>query len=136
MLLDDSGIVRRVGRRRSVELQRDEKRRVSDRLEKAGPAQLVRDRYRVGRLSLRVQRDNGFEDVGVGGLVEVLGRASLHTGCDRVAGQEHRPDQGFLCLEVVRWDASTHHLQMTGPRRLSKAWTMVQLPFPGSPEDR
>ena len=116
MLLHDARIVRSICRGRSVELQGDEQRRVPDDFEKPCPPQLVCDGDRVGRLPLRVEGDDRFEDMGMGGLVEVFGGAPLDAGCDGVARQQHRPDQGFLRLEVVRWDSPAHHLQMTGPR--------------------
>jgi len=60
----------------------------------------------VDGLALPVQRHDRVVDVRVRRLVEV-GRVDpdLGRGADRVARQEHRPEQRLLRLEVVRRDA-------------------------------
>ena len=48
------------------------------------------------------ERAHGVEDVAVGRLVEVVGRAGLDRGRDGVARQQHGAEQRFLGLQVVR----------------------------------
>ena len=76
----------------------------ADGVEQSGPAELVGHGDRVGRLALGVQGADGVEDVAVGGLVEVVGRAALDAGGDGVAAEQHGAEQGLLGLEVVGRD--------------------------------
>ena len=51
VLLHDVRVVRRVRRRRSVHLERDQHRRVADGVEQSRPAELVGNSHRVGGLA-------------------------------------------------------------------------------------
>ena len=104
VLLDDPGVAAGVGDGRRGGLQGDEGGRATDGVEQAGPAQLLGDGDRVGRLTGRRQRGDGLEDVAVGRLVEVLGVEHLGGDGDGVLGQQHRPEERLLGLEVVGWD--------------------------------
>ena len=104
MVLDDLGVPAGVGRGRRARLQAHQRGRAADGVEQARPAQLVGDGHRVGRLAGAVERGDGLVDVAVGGLVEVVGPQALGRHGDGVLGQEHRPQEGLLGLEVVRGD--------------------------------
>ena len=107
-LVDDARVVTRVGRRRRVALDLQQRGATADVVEQVGAAQLLGDGDRVGRLALTVQRLDGLVDVAVRGLVEVAGLdVRLDRRGDRVAREEHRPEQRLLGLEVVRRDAAT-----------------------------
>ena len=77
VLLDDLGVVARVGDRRRVGLQRNEDGGVADRLEHTRALQLVGHRHRVDGLAPLHERLDGAEDVPVRRLVEVGRRALL-----------------------------------------------------------
>ncbi len=102
VLLDDVGVVARVGDRRRVGQQRDEDGAVADRLEYARALQLVGHRHRVDGLAPLHERLDGAEDVAVRRLVEVGRRALLDADRCRVVGEEHGPEQRLLGLDVVR----------------------------------
>ena len=101
VLLDDRRVVPRVGDRRRVGLQRDEDRGVADGVEQARALELVGHRHRVDGLAPLHEGLDGPEDVPVGRLVEVARAAQLDADRRRVVGQEHRPEQRLLGLEVV-----------------------------------
>ena len=101
------GVVTRVGRRRRVGLDLQQRDATADVVEQVGAPQLLGDGDRVGRLALAVQRLDGLVDVAVRGLVEVAGLdVRLDRGGDRVAREQHRAEQRLLGLEVVRGHAS------------------------------
>ena len=102
VLLDDVGVVPRVGDRRRVGLQRDEDRRVADLLEHPGALELVGHGHRVDGLAPLHEGPDGPEDVPVRRLVEVARRAPLDPDRRRVVRQQHGPEQRLLGLEVVR----------------------------------
>ena len=107
VLLDDPGVVLGVADRRRVGLQRDEHRRVADHL-RAGP------RRRSSSVTVTQSAGSPWLNSEVTAakmwpwdvLVEVLGLADLHGRGDGVPGQQHRPEQRLLRLEVVRRDPS------------------------------
>ena len=93
VLLDDLRVVPRVGDRRGVGLQRDEDGRVADLLEQPRALELVGHRDGVDRLAPLHERLDRREDVPVGRLVEVAGRAvSMPDRCG-VGRQQHGPEQ-------------------------------------------
>ena len=104
VLLDDPGVapalvVAGVGRE---DLRQD--RGPTDGLEQARAPKLVGNGDGVGGLAGRVERVDRVEDVAVGGLVEV-GRVDRAGGLTDGRGrQHHRPEQGLLRVEVMRWD--------------------------------
>ena len=101
VLLDDLGVVARVGDRRRVGLQRNEDGRVPDRLEHPRALQLVGHRHRVDGLAPLHERLDGAEDVPVRRLVEVGRRALLYPDRRRVVGEEHGAEQRLLGLDVM-----------------------------------
>ncbi len=82
-------------------LEGDEGGGTADGVEQPGSPQLLGDGDRVGGLAGGRQRGDGLEDVAVGRLVEVLGVEDLRGDGDGVLGEEHRPEEGLLGLEVV-----------------------------------
>ena len=76
----------------------------ADVLELAPLLQLVRERDRVHRLALRVEREGGAVDLRVGLPVEVPCVEDLADGADRPGGEHHRPEDRLLGLEVLRRD--------------------------------
>ena len=101
VLLDDLGVVARVGDRGRVGLQGDEDRWVPHLLHHPGALELVGHGHRVDRLAPLHEGPDGPEDVPVRRLVEVAGRAPLDPHRRRVVRQQHRPEQRLLRLEVV-----------------------------------
>ena len=101
VLLDDLGVVPRVGDRGRVGQQRNEDGAVADRLEHPRALQLVGHRHRVDGLAPLHERLDGAEDVPVRRLVEVGRRALLYPDRRRVVGEEHGPEQRLLRLHVM-----------------------------------
>jgi hypothetical protein len=101
VLLDDGGVVPGVGDGRGVGLQRNEHRRIPDRLEQPGTLELVGDGHRVDGLPPFNERSDGAEDVPVRRLVEVGGPALLYPDRCGVVGEEHGPEQRLLRFHVV-----------------------------------
>ena len=66
-----------------------------------GAPQLVGHRDRVDRLPRVEEGGDGAEDVPVGRLVEVVGRADLDGGRDGVGREQHGAEQRLLGLEIV-----------------------------------
>jgi len=102
VLLHDGGVVPRVGDGGGIGLQRDEDRRVPDRLEQARALELVGDRHRVDGLPPFDEGVDGSEDVPVRRLVEVSGRTLLDGHRRRIVGEQHGSEERFLRFEVVR----------------------------------
>jgi hypothetical protein len=92
-LVHDLGVVGGVRRRRrGLELQ--QRLAAAELLEQVGAAQLLGHRDRVDGLALAVEGQHGLVHVGVGRLVEVRRvDVGLDRGGDRVARQQHRPEQ-------------------------------------------
>ena len=109
VLLHDGGVVAGVGDGRGVGLQRDEHRGVPYGVEQPRALELVGDGHRVDRLSPLHEGPYGTEDVAVGRLVEVSGRALLDGHRRRVVGEQHGTEEGLLGLEVVRGDPAVRH---------------------------
>ena len=115
VLLDDLGVVARVGDRRRVGLQRDEDGRVADRLEHPRALQLVGHRHGVDGLAPLHERLDGAEDVPVRRLVEVGRDALLDPDRRRVVGEQHGPEQRLLGLDVVRAAPARRSARVAGP---------------------
>ena len=106
MLLDDACVARRVGGGGRARLQRDQRRRAAHGVEEVGPAQRLGHGDGVDRLTLPVQRADRLVHVAVGRLVEVVGaEVDVDGGGDRVAAEEHGPEERLLGFEVVGRDA-------------------------------
>ena len=76
-------------------------------VEEVGAAQLVGDGDGVDRFADAVERHHRVVDVGVGRLVEVGGLyPGLGGRADRIARQEHGPEQRLFGFQVVRRDAA------------------------------
>jgi hypothetical protein len=102
VLLDDLGVVTRVGDGRRVGQQRNEDRAVPDRLQDARALQLVGHRHCVNGFAPLHERLDGAEDMPVRRLVEVGRRALLYPDRRRVVGEEHGPEQRLLGFDIVR----------------------------------
>ena len=76
----------------------------ADVVELAPLVQLVDQRDRVDRLALRIEPERGAVDERVAAAVEVAGVDYLADGADRARREQHRPEDGLLRLEVLRWD--------------------------------
>ena len=101
-LLDDLGVVLGVRAGRDERRQLCDLRGASDPLELAPLVELVRHRDRVDRLALAVQRERRPVDRAVRIAVEIGGVEHLRDGSDRVRREQHRPEHGFLRLEILR----------------------------------
>ena len=125
-LADDLRVVRRVRRRGGRGLQPEQRLASAERVEKVGATQLVRDRDRVDGFALPVERHDRVVDVSVRGLVEV-GRLDACFGgrADRVARQQHRPEQRFLGVEIVGGNPA----DVSTPRRF-QCLNHCCVPFP------
>ena len=97
----DAGVVGGVGRRRH---QRDEGVQVggaADAGQLARRGERVDHHDRVGRLAPPVEIEDGVEDGGVRGPVEVRGPQHLDDVGDRVLGEHHRAEDALLGGDVV-----------------------------------
>ena len=63
--------------------------------------ELVDERDRVHRLALRVEGERGAVDLRVAVSVKVGGVEDFADRPDRAGGEQHRPEDGFLGLEVL-----------------------------------
>ncbi len=102
VLLDDLGVVGGVADGRRGGLQIEEQRRSPDLVEQAGPGQLLGHGDGVDGLAGAVEAHDGVVHVAVGRLVEVIGIERFDHLGDRLARQQHRPEDRFLRPEVVR----------------------------------
>ena len=73
----------------------------ADVLELATFFQLVDECDRIDWLALCVQRERGAIDLRVALAVEVRRIEDLAHRPDRARGEQHCPEDGFLCLEVL-----------------------------------
>ena len=80
-------------------------------LQLAGLDQLVRDGDDIGRLAVRVERQDGFEDQLVLGDVEVGAAQRLDDVGDGILREHHPAERALLGEEVVRRRA----LVLAGP---------------------
>ena len=105
-LADDARVVRGVRGRGHERRELVHALLPAGRVERRGAVELVDDRDRVDRLALRVEREDRLVDVTVALAVEV-GRAQvggLGDRPDRQGREHHRPEHGFLRVEVLRRD--------------------------------
>ena len=73
----------------------------ADVFELAALLELVDERDRVDGLALRVERERGAVDLRVALAVEVAGVEDFAHRPDRARGEQHRPEDRFLGLEVL-----------------------------------
>jgi len=102
-LVDDARIVRRVCGRRDERCQLVHPHPPADGFELAALLELVDERDRVDRLALRIEREARAIDLRVALPVEVGGIEDLAHRSDRTRGEQHRPEDRFLGLEVLGW---------------------------------
>ena len=102
-LADDARVVRRVRGRRHERRKLVEADSSADILELAALLELVDERDRVDRLALRVERECRAVDLRVALAVEVGRVEDLAHRPDRARGEQHRPEDGLLGLEVLGW---------------------------------
>ena len=97
---------------RRVRGRRDEGRELvhahtaADVLELAALLELVDERDRVDRLSLRIERESRAIDLRVALAIEVAGVQDLADRPDRAGGDHHCPENRLFGLEVLRRDRS------------------------------
>jgi hypothetical protein len=103
-LLDDLRVVVDVRRGRHQRRKLGDAGAAADLLELAPLLQLLRERDRVDRLSLRPEPEHRAVDRPVRPAVEVGGVEDLRDGPDCRLGEEHRAEHGLLGLEVLRRD--------------------------------
>ena len=102
-LADDARVVRRIRGRRHERRQLVHPDSPADSLELTAFLELVDERDRVDRLALRVEREARAVDLRVALTVEVGGIEDFAHRSDRTRGEQHRPEDRFLGLEVLGW---------------------------------
>ena len=102
-LADDARVVPCVGGRRHECRQLVHTNPTADGLELAAFLELVDERDRVDRLAFRIEREARAVDLRVALTVEVGGIEDLAHRPDRARGEQHRPEDRFLGLEVLGW---------------------------------
>ena len=102
-LADDACVVRGVRRRRHERCELVHPHASAHVLELAAFLELVDERDRVDRLTLRIEREPGAIDLGVTCAVEVRRVEDFAHRPDRTRGEQHRPEDRFFGLEVLRW---------------------------------
>ncbi len=103
-LADDLGVVAGVRARRDDERELVQPDTAADLLELAALLELVRERDRVDRLVLRVERERRAVDLRVRLAVEVGRVEDLAHRRDRERRDHHRPENGLLSFEILRGD--------------------------------
>jgi mTERF domain-containing protein len=98
---DDARIVRGVRRRRHECSELVQPNAAADSLELSALFELVHDRDRVDGLALGVERKPCAVDLRVTVSVEVRGVEDFAHRSDRAWGEQHRPEDGLLGLEVL-----------------------------------
>ncbi len=104
---DHAGVAARARRRGRSDLDLEQGVPIGEVPRSTGPAHLVGDGDGIDGLALRVELDDGLEDVAVLRAEEVAGdHPRLQGGGDGVLAQQHGPEQRLLGFEVVGHDAS------------------------------
>ncbi len=102
-LVDDARVVRRICRRWHERCQLVHPHAPADGLELATFLELVDEGDRVDRLAFRIEREARAIDLRVALPVEVGGIEDLAHRSDRTRGEQHRPENRLLGLEVLGW---------------------------------
>ena len=102
--MDDLRVLSGVGRGGGTGLEADERAGAAHAVEQACAAELFGHGHRVGRLSDAVERCDGFEDMLMRGLVEVVRLDHFDGIGNGVLAQHHGAEQRLLGTDVVRRD--------------------------------
>src|SRR6185369_5987041 len=76
----------------------------ADLVQLAAPLELVDERDRVDRLTLRVEVERRLVDRAVACAVEVARRQDFADRPNRTGGEHHRAKNRLLSIEILRWD--------------------------------
>ena len=105
VLSDDLGVLAGAGDGRCLSLQVDQHRGTAQPLEQAAAIEQIGDRDDVGLVAGAIQSGYGFEDVLMGGPVELNGFDVLEGDGDGISRQQHDAEKRLFDLDVVGWRA-------------------------------